>query len=753
MMRPAMLVSLMVALGGVAALSWESLWQLRTTLSFGVSAVGTALTLAATTGGLAIGALVAGQVLRNDTVKHPLLLYGWFELVIGIAGLCMLPGFALLETADAPFYALSPVFAHGLQLAGVFFILAPATLAMGASVPVFQLLARAYNTRVSILYAANTAGAAVGVLLFGFVILEALGVVWTCIAIASVNISLFILTQWVVRHLPTLPASETDLAPRHVHSTSMSPPMALLAVTCTGLVTFGLEVTWFRALRSAFWSTSHTFSMLLAAVLISLALGARLVPLLRQTKITPAALLAASGVVTLLVTPLIERMDLVVISYPGTYYLTLAKWFGMTLALVGPSMLLLSTVLPWTLEDYPDTRMTGWLYGLNSIGAVAGAVLGAWVLLPNLGVARSTWLLAGLMLIVSVVVSRASRTLIPVAVGVMALALAASTTSSPGRDRAFGAREGMSFRILEHREGPDFTTTVVARKGGIRDLLIDGFSATSENVGGAHYMYWMGSLPALLHPNPQRGLVICFGTGQTANGLRLEATGDVDVVDVSSAVFSLAHHFRSNARVLDDPRIHPIVMDGRAWLRRTDVYYDVVTLEPMPPNFSGMNSLYSREFYEIMAERMNPGGIATQWLPTHLLSLYHAASIVATFVAVFPDAVLWWDPIGQTGVLLGRRPGSAEPLASVWPGFERRDGVRRLSDDQIRRSVFLEREGLLEYAASGDVITDDNQILQFGQIRPGLLGVRGQELLRLNGDILSKIAGRDPFTVTPRARQ
>ena len=35
-----------------------------------------------------------------------------------------------------------------------------------------------------------------------------------------------------------------------------------------------------------------------------------------------------------------------------------------------------------------------------------------------------------------------------------------------------------------------------------------------------------------------------------------------------------------------------------------------VSLEPMPPNFAGVNALYSREFYELVATRLNEHGIA-----------------------------------------------------------------------------------------------------------------------------------------------
>jgi spermidine synthase len=154
------------------------------------------------------------------------------------------------------------------------------------------------------------------------------------------------------------------------------------------------------------------------------------------------------------------------------------------------------------------------------------------------------------------------------------------------------------------------------------------------------YMAWMGRLPMLLHPAPRRALVICFGTGQTANAVLQEGPERLDVVELNPAVLRMAPLFASNHGVLADPRVRAIAMDGRAWLRRSAERYDVVTLEPMPPHFAGVNALYSREFYEIVSARLAPGGIVAQWLPLHLLPPFHAASIAATFRSVFPDAFL-----------------------------------------------------------------------------------------------------------------
>lgn len=735
----------MVFSGGVAALAWEVIWQLEASLAFGISAAGTAITLAASMGGLSIGALAAGIWLRGRPVARPLRLYGGLEATIGAAGLALLPGFHVLESLDAAVYAASSALAPLLHGLGIALLLAPATLAMGATVPVFQLVARSHGTRISALYGLNTAGAATGVLLLSFWLLPYFGVRHSCLLVAALNAVVFA-TSWVVRPGAAPPHAAERIPEPTPGSRGVSARMPELVVLCTGFVTFGLEVAWFRAMRAAFWSTSSTFAIMLASVLIPLAIGARIVPWLGRRGVRPATMLLCAGAAILLATPLVERLDLMSV-VDGSFPVVLSLWLLLSMAMIGPAVLCLATALPWYLEQNPEPASTGRLYGFNTLGSVAGSLIAAWCLLPLLGFARSAWLLGLLVLLVSALLLAPRRRWIPAAAGGVALLIAASTASSPGRERMHGQPDYRQRTIVAHAEGADFTTTVIERPAGWRELFIDGFAATSERFAAGHYMHWMGSLPARLHPKPERGLVVCFGTGQTANAVRLGVTGEVDVVEISGEVLSLAPLFDENEGVLEDPRVRAITMDGRAWLRRSGEQYDVVTLEPMPPNFSGINSLYSREFYEIMKSRLRPGAVVAQWLPIHLVNPLHAASIAATFRALFPDSILWFDPVGLTGILVGRHEGGAQPLGTVFPAIGRIREDRALSDSQIRRSILLRREQLARYAELGRIITDDNQLLQYSQLRAGLQGSRNDRLARENTQILSRLAGRTPYAI------
>jgi spermidine synthase len=743
-------IALMVLCGGAAALTWELLWQIQACLAVGVSARGTAITLAATMGGMTVGAWLAGRVLRRREPAKPLRAYGLLELLIGVSGLLMPLGFRGLEALDGAAYGVSAGLAPAIHLVGILALLGVPTLAMGATMPVLGLVARQGGGALSRLYALNTAGAALGLLVASFLMVPALGIQSAAQWAAVVNIGIFL---WAWSLAPRLAVRDGRVATPAAGALSpavnagagnagavAAPPsrrlMALMVFT-TGFVTFLLEVAWFRSLRAAFQDTTDSFAIMLTPVLVAIAVGARLVPVLRRRRIRPGHLLAVAGVAILLATPLIERFD-VLLGLRNGYWSTMASWLVAALVVMGIPMVLLGAVFPWLLDEHREPSHWGNLYALNTFGAIAGAVLGAWFFLPWVGFARTGWLAGSLVVVLAAVANGRLARVVGVAAGVLALAVAVRGASGLGRERIQGGGSRMPYEILAYAEGPDATVSTIAYTNSDRALVIDGFTASSESAP-SHYMEWMGRLPMLMHPNPQRALVICFGTGQTANGVRQEGPGALDIVEISPAVIGMAPLFERNAGVLQDPRVRAVVMDGRAWLRRTTERYDVATMEPMPPHFAGVNALYSLEFYQLMTKRLNPGAIVAQWVPFHILPPEYAFHVVATFRAVFPDAVLWVDPPGRTGILLGRHGGGPGQLGDVWPGLDRLPEGRNMSADAIRAAVRLDTDALESYALGGLLITDDNQRLSFGDVRRRQLDY-GSAVLDINLRIVENVA-------------
>jgi hypothetical protein len=177
-----------------------------------------------------------------------------------------------------------------------------------------------------------------------------------------------------------------------------------------------------------------------------------------------------------------------------------------------------------------------------------------------------------------------------------------------------------------------------------RRLYLDGFSAAET---GAHYAYMrmQGHVPLLLHPAPERVLVIAFGTGTTAGAVAChrEVT-EIVCVEIEPGVYDAARFFEeANRNVLADKRVRRVVADGRTYVR-TAGKFDVITLEPLMPYTPQAVHFYTREFYELAKAALNPGGICCQWIPPQGVSGDDFRMLVASAVAAFPHVSLWYFP-------------------------------------------------------------------------------------------------------------
>ncbi|MCR9161616.1 MAG: fused MFS/spermidine synthase [Nannocystaceae bacterium] len=726
-------------LAGIAGLTWELLWMHYSSLSLGVSAQGAALTLVAFSVGMGVGSFAAGRWLR-DREADLLRVWGGLEVGIGLLGQALAPGFGLLAGWDAQLYGSAPGLAQWVHGFGVLLLLAVPSACMGATFPVFAALGWRYGVSLSLMYACNIAGASVGIVLATFVLIPRGGIEATVGLASSIGLGLgaaLLIKAMREAKRATSEATEVSDADASTAPARVSPGQALVVVGATGFGTFCLEVSWFRSLRAAFQATTESFALVMFAVLLALAAGSALARrLLRARRQWLGFVLAAAAFAVLVSTPFVERLDRVVVEMPAAQNFAwfVARRHAVSLVALGPSMLLIGVGLPYCLEAVGSAHAVGRLYAVNTAAAVLGSLAAAWVLLPTIGASHTAWV-AALALAAASWTTLAPRRRPVAMLGVAAgLAVAWVFASDVGELRVQTNRR-IPHVVLATREGPDATVSVIEHPDRSRYLVIDGFYATGTGLG-AHYMPWMGHLPMLMHPNPERALVICFGTGQTANAVRQEQPQRLDIVDVSESVFAMADHFPQNEGVLDDPRVHHHVMDGRAWLRRTSDRYDVVTLEPMPPTFAGTNALYSVEFYRLVEQRLEDDGVVAQWLPFHLVDPQESAAIVGAFIEVFPDAFLWFDPTG-TGILVGRKEERSG--AGLWPGLSR-PIARDMSPEEVRRAMRYGPRFLAAYATLADPVTDDNQRLSYGYGRTAWWNVAGADTTRYHHLMLEAIA-------------
>ena len=768
-------------------------------LVFGHTVHALTTVLAAFMGGLGVGSYVFGR--RAAGFPDPIRAYGLLELAIGVS--CALTP-VLFWLASRLYLGLHATLTTSytaftlVQFGLVFVVLLVPTALMGATLPVLvQGLVRdevEVPRTVGTLYAVNTAGAVLGVALAGYVLLPEWGnraVLWTAAA-SNVAIGLAAIAygsryQSVRerRAAATVERRRTPASERTAASGRLDAHLIAAALAISGGVSMVYEVAWTRALALVIGSSTYAFSAMLLAFLIGIAGGAavysRFRGAARAAPLAFAAIQAGIGLTVALVVLVFERMPEVFLlalqpsQSPG--FVQAVQVMISSLALLWPALLIGAT-FPCAVAACASTAAragadTGRLYALNTLGAIAGAVLAGFLLIPAIGVHAS--IRAGIMtnLVLAAAAFAGSVRAQPARRWGLASACIAAAgavfflpawnpkvmssgaaiyameylpdVGAGGTAPVLGRRE-----IVFYRDGVS-ATVAVTRSDDVLSLRVNGKVDASNNPADMPTQLMLGHLPLVLHRDPRDVLIIGLGSGITAGATARHPVGRLDIVEIEPAVVEASKFFtRENGDVLRDPRARLIVADARNWLLTTPNRYDVITSEPSNPWIDGVASLFSREFFELARQRLREGGLMVQWVHGHGLAPEDFGMIVATFRSVFPATSLW--QVAQADYLMiGRlEPGPFDlaPLKARWSALQGfRDDLHRIGVETwpgVLGFFLLTEDDVARVPAGPRLNTDDWLGLEFSAPRGLLL-----DTVALNYRMLQRVRTSPLPPLTP----
>jgi spermidine synthase len=733
------LLLILVFLSGAAGLLYEIVWTRSLVLVLGSTAQAVSSVLAAFLGGLALGAAILGR--RADRSMRPLRFCAGLELAIGAWAIAFPAMSWLLEriVLAATAGGAGPTTLGLVRFLGTFLLLLPATFAMGGTVPVLcRFVVRqgaSLGRRVGTIYAVNTLGATVGCLLAGFVTIPAIGLRASLALAAALNLGVAAVAFGLSRSTPALPAPEgNDVRRRRFTRREVA---VLAAFALSGLTALGYEVLWTRVLVFFVKSVTYGFSFMLATFLLGLVLGSAAATSFvdRRGRALPAlvgAVVGAGGTAFLSVWLLVTRTETLRALAPtpggelGALYGPLAF---LIVATILPAGLFYGATFPLAIRLLADEAKgaagrVGAATAANTGGAILGAYLAGFVLLPSVGVAGSLRLLVlgnGIAALALAFGLGGNRLRSAAAVAAAAIALTAFSSGDFFAQRLGKIREG---RLVFLDEGEDVIVTVYEEPSddGVptRTLYVNGSSYTGSRFFARRYMKTMGHLPLLLCEKRERALVICLGTGMTLSALARHDLEETACVELSRGVREALPLFSAvNDDVAGNPDVHIRLQDGRHWLLTHDEPWDVITLEPPPPLNAGVGNLYSKEFYELCRDRLAPGGVLCQWFPLHSQTVDEYRMSLATFADVFPDASLWL-PVGRNGVGIGVKEGGAPwtfaRLKERFADAGVREGLVDIgfpTPESLFSTMLLDAAGIARFVGDAPLVTDDRPRLEF----------------------------------------
>ncbi|MFQ5597427.1 MAG: hypothetical protein ACE5GK_05190 [Nitrospiria bacterium] len=686
-------------MSGTTALMFETLWFRQAGLAFGNSVWASSLVLSGFMGGLGLGNALAARTGR--ALKNPIRLYACLELAIGITGVLLvlfLPHFGrllsplILPILDRP-WLINPL---RLFLAFLF-LLIPST-AMGLTLPILtKALSKVdsnFGRVLGSLYGWNTLGAFLGVVMTEHVFIGAFGLRATAWLAGILNAVVAAIAWKLSRQYPTLhPAIKTsDIPPSPPRRDGVQKTgrLFLTAAFISGFCLLALEIVWFRFLLLFVSGHSESFALMLAIVLVGIALGGLCASIglgyragFADEIPATAFMMGVFSVVSYAAFPIFIE------PYTGSVIHRTLDILGIGIPLMLPVSFLsglLFTLIGSALKNHlhTETATTGLLTFANTMGAALGAFFAGFVLLPTIGMERSFFLISALYGVIGLIVIRTAPRISALAYSGVALFLL-SILFFPS-----GAMEQRYLRMPNQRLiPPDSEGHIVGfREGRLETisyletqwkgkslshrLVTNSYSMSSSDVRSRRYMKLFVYWPMAVHPDPKRALLISYGIGNTAKALTDDKTLEqIDVVDISQEILEMNDIVfpDPSAHPLRDPRVRVHIEDARYYLQTTDQYFDLITGEPPPPEMAGVVNLYTREYFQLLYDRLNEGGMVTYWLPLHSIDAKSVKAILRAFCEVFRDCSLWhgqWLDLMMIGTRHAQGPVSEAVFRRQW---------------------------------------------------------------------------------------
>lgn len=678
------LVYVLFFFSGFSGLIYELLWTNYLKMFLGHSAYAQSLVLCIFMGGMALGSYLAGFFSKK--IKKPLLIYGIIEFVIGVFALVFHLIFkAMLNFSyDIAIPSIDNSFwivVYKITMSSL--IIFPQTVLLGITFPIIATYFIRRNPdnlskTVSLLYFSNSIGAALGIFISGFYLVENFGMPITIVLGGLINVAIFLVILMVHRRTFTPVKEEPFEKFSEFPNKSRFIAIFFILAFTTSFSSFIYEIVWIRMLSLVLGSSTHNFEIMLCAFITGIAFGGLYIKLRANAIKDYVSYLATvqilMGIAAVATLPMYNN-SFEIISYlmnnlPKTefgYYLFNLSSHAISFVVMLPATFFAGMTFPLLSyiiysKGYGE-KAVGYTYAANTIGAILGVIFAVHIGFSFLGLKNLLFLGSildiSLGLILFFNIQREKKPIFsPKLVSVSSCSLIILSFMFLNLDKyklASGVyREGViltpkDYHLNYYKDGKTASISVVGdgqyvsvRTNGKSDSAI----ALSESIFPSADEF-TASLAALIpyfyNPDAKKVAVIGLGTGLTSHVALLNPhVSEVDTIEIEEKMIEGSKNFISrNYMVFNDKRSKIYVDDAKTFFSMHRHKYDIIVSEPSNPWISGISALFSKEFYVLVNKYLNNGGIFVQWLQLYEIDMPHIASIVKAISNNFADYALY----------------------------------------------------------------------------------------------------------------
>jgi spermidine synthase len=526
-------------------------------------------------------------------------------------------------------------------------------------------------------YGGNIAGGVFGSLAAGFYLLRQYDVATATMVAVAFNVAVAAIAFLLAGRTPYTADEPTPrtAAPQAAWSVHV-------AIALSGLTALASEVIWTRLLSLHFGATVYTFALILAVFLLGLGIGSSVGSVLSRDIVAPRR---ALGWCQLLLCAAMAwsayQLTESLPYWPINPSIATTPWFTLQLDLVRclwvvlPGAMLWGASFPLALAAVASTEqdaalLAGGVYASNTVGAILGSLVTSFILVPWIGSSHTEQVmiiisaLAALLMLEPSYAGKANAEIAETAerksggwslTGTAILAagmisaglLARSVHELPGLMVAYGryaaTRVGQA-EIIYVGEGLNASVAVSRLSNGVLNYHNAGKVQASSEPQDMRLQRMLGHLTTLLPSQTKKVVVIGCGAGVTAGAVSIDpALEHETIAEIEPLVPRVVSTYfaEHNFDVVRNPKVHVQIDDARHFIETTKEKFDAVTSDPLDPWVKGAAMLYTVEFFEMVKQHLNPGGVVTLFVQLYESNTDAVKSEIGTFLEAFPNGIVF----------------------------------------------------------------------------------------------------------------
>ncbi len=342
------------------------------------------------------------------------------------------------------------------------------------------------------------------------------------------------------------------------------------------------------------------------------------------------------------------------------------------------------------------------VYIYETIGTIIGGLVLTYLFIPWLHSIEIALVLALFNLVVCIFLIKPFwQSHIPIktrAASIMLIILTIATLGllfSPGADKIhfFSVEQQWKNHHLVHYQNSQYGNIVVTEREEEYTFFSDGLPVITAPNPDMVYVEEFVHFAMLSHPSPHKILILSGGAGGVIDEILKHDVYRIDYAEVDPLLPEVLKEYPTplTKKELRDTRVNIKYLDGRFFLKRTPRKYDIILSGFTDPSTLQSNRFFTHEFFSLVKNRLNPGGILILGMPGSLTYLSPEladlnAMVLNTLENVFPYLKI--IPGDGKNYYLASRSSEVEHTGYV-------EMIERIEDRKLDLSLIT--PGYLEY--------------------------------------------------------